>query len=328
MNPDRRDFLALGVGALAVATLPAALRRRPALIRRRIPVMGTVAEVAVRHPHEAWAQRTIDAAFAELRRVEESMSRFRADSDVGRANAAADGSSVCIAEDTATVLTAAVEWAVATDGRFDPCLGGASDLWDASNRGEPPRPGEMLRFADRQLWRALEVDRTASAPEVRLHRQDAELDLGGIAKGFAVDMAAEALRAHGVFHGLINVGGDLAALGVDGDDEPWRIGVRSPRSADEIVEVLPVSDAAVATSGDYLQFFQHGGRRYHHLLDPETGAPRLTRMRSLTIEADRCMTADAAATALFGVQPYVQRHILQRAGGSATIVHEIQEVEE
>jgi thiamine biosynthesis lipoprotein ApbE len=91
MRPDRREFLALGVGALAVATLPRTLRHGPTLVRRQIPVMGTVAEVAVLHRDEVWAQRGIDAAFAELRRVERDMTRFRGDSDIGRVNASGCG---------------------------------------------------------------------------------------------------------------------------------------------------------------------------------------------------------------------------------------------
>ena len=94
MKPDRRDFLILGVGALAVATLPRALRRKQTLVRRQIPVMGTVAEVAIRHQDETWSQKAVDAAFAELRRVDAGMSRFRADSDVGRLNALAMAPSI------------------------------------------------------------------------------------------------------------------------------------------------------------------------------------------------------------------------------------------
>ena len=323
MNPDRRDFLALGVGALAVGALPAMLRRRPRLVSRRLPVMGTVAEVVVRHRDSAWALRAIDAAFAELRRVDATMTRFRSDSDIGRVNLAA-GSRSAVSEDTGLVLRAALGWAQASEGRFDPCLGGATALWDVAQRDRPPLDPDVARFAGRGLWQSLEVEVGGTSPTVRLHRPDAALDLGGIAKGFGVDAAARALRDHGVFHALVNVGGDLAALGVDHDDEPWRIGVRSPYDPDEVIEVLRVSDAAVATSGDYLQYFQHGGRRYHHLLDPETGEPRRTRARSLTAQADRCMTADAAATTLFGATPAVAAGILHRAASTARIVHQVE----
>jgi len=317
MNPSRRDFVALGVGALAVASLPRALRRPERLVRRRIPVMGTVADVAVRHRDQAWAQRAIDAALSELRRVDRTMTRFRADSDVGRLNRSAGGGPVALTEDTGLVLATALAWAEASRGRFDPCLGRAAELWSPLTRREPPSDAEIGAYSGGGLWRALDVE----AGRARIHDPRAAVDLGGIAKGFGVDAAARALRDHGVFHGLVNVGGDLVALGVAEDGEPWRVGVRSPEGPDEIVQVLTVSDRAVATSGDYLQYFEHRGRRYHHLLDPVTGAPRRTAMRSLTVEADLCIDADAAATTLFGASPAESRNVLARATPGARIVH-------
>jgi thiamine biosynthesis lipoprotein len=317
MNPSRRDFLALGVGALAVASLPRALRRPERLVRRRIPVMGTVADVAVRHRDQTWAQRAIDAALAELRRVDRTMTRFRADSDVGRLNASAGRGPVALSEDTGLVLVAALAWAESSAGRFDPCLGRAAELWSPQTRREPPNDAEIRAYSGGGLWRALDVEEGRA----RLHDRRAAVDLGGIAKGFGVDAAARALRDHGVSHGLVNVGGDLVALGVAEDGEPWRIGVRSPEGPEEIVQVLEVSGRAVATSGDYLQYFEHRGRRYHHLLDPVTGAPRRTEMHSLTIEAESCIEADAAATTLFGASPAEARDLLSRAASGARIVH-------
>lgn len=322
-NPDRREFLALGVGALAVASLPRALRRRDRLVRRQIPVMGTVAEIAVRHRDERWAQRGIDAALAELRRVDRTMTRFSVDSDVGRANAVAGRSAVAVSDDTAEVLVAALAWAGASDGRFDPCLGSVSELWHVGTRREPPTLEELRAAGAGSRYRSLEVDRSGSVARVALDRADAAIDLGGIAKGYGVDLAARALKEQGIFHALVNVGGDLVALGVDENDEPWSVGVRSPEHPERIAEVLRVSDRAVATSGDYLQYFQHGGRRYHHLLDPATGEPRSGDMRSITVEAADCMAADAAATALFGAEADVGRAVLHRAAPGARIVHSI-----
>lgn len=321
MKPNRRDFLALGVGALAVATLPRALRRRDHLVRRTIPVMGTVAEIAVRHGDEAWAQRGIDAALAELRRVDRTMSRFKAESDVGRANAAAGREAVPVADDTAEVLQAALRWAEASDGSFDPCLGRVAELWHLGTRREPPTAAELSAVGCGGKFGALEVERTGSVARAVLHRPDAAVDLGGIAKGYGVDLAARALRDQGIFDALVNVGGDLVALGVDEHGEPWRVGVRSPDHLEEVIEVLNVSDRAVATSGDYLQYFQYGGRRYHHILDAASGEPRVTAMRSITIEAVTCMDADAAATALFGADASTARIVLARAAPGARLAH-------
>lgn len=323
MHPNRREFLALGVGALAVATLPRALRGRRRLVRRQIPVMGTLAEVAVRHPDEAWAQRGIDAALAELRRVDRTMSRFRADSDIGLINAAAGRGAVKVSDDSAAVLAAALAWARVSEGRFDPCLGRVAELWHVGDRREPPAEVEVARAGRGNHFEALEVDRDGSVCRAMVAWPGVAVDLGGIAKGYGVDLAARALRDHGIFNALVNVGGDLVAMGVDENDDPWRVGVRSPDHLEQVVEVLHVADRAVATSGDYLQYFQFGGRRYHHLLDPVSGEPRRTAMRSLTIEAATCMDADAAATALFGAADAVARTVLQRGAAGARVAHSI-----
>lgn len=323
MKPNRREFLALGVGALAVATLPRALRGRDRLVRRQIPVMGTLAEVAVRHPNEAWAQKGIDAALAELRRVDRTMSRFRPDSEIGLANASAGQGMVTVCDDTAAVLAASLAWARASEGRFDPCLGRVAELWHVDGRREPPTDVEVAQAGRGNHFEALEIERTGSVSRAALTRAGVAVDLGGIAKGYGVDLAAQALRDHGIFNALVNVGGDLVALGVDENDDPWRVGVRSPDHVEQVVDVLHVSDRAVATSGDYLQYFQFGGRRYHHLLDPVSGEPRRTGMRSLTVEAACCMDADAAATALFGADASVAPAVLLRGAPGARVVHSI-----
>src|SRR5690606_13732097 len=126
---------------------------------------------------------------------------------------------------------------------------------------------------------------------------DLALDLGGIAKGYSVDRAVDALRRHGIEHALVNVGGDLYALGRSPDGDPWQIGVRAAAAPQQLAGTIALTDAAVATSGDYEQFFTHGGRVYHHLLDPATAAPRASSLHSVTVQAASCMSADAAATA-------------------------------
>jgi len=145
------------------------------------------------------------------------------------------------------------------------------------------------------------------------------LDLGGIAKGHGVDRAAEALRAHGIDRGLVNVGGDLVAIGESEDGDPWRVGVRAPDDPTGLERTLEVVDAAVATSGDYERMFHHGGEQYHHLLDPATAAPRRSTTHSVTVIADTCMTADAAATAAFGMSPERARALFSSCAGNARL---------
>jgi thiamine biosynthesis lipoprotein len=318
-GPTRRQFLTLGVGVFAVTAVPLARRRRARLVRRAVPMMGTLADVGVVHENPVYAHAAIDAALDELWRVERVMSRFLPDSDVGRANRLAARDAVDVSAATAAVLAAALDWAVASDGAFDPCLGRASELWDVGRRTAPPPEGGFRRLAGRRLYRALDVERGARC-RVRLTDPDAAIDLGGIAKGYAVDRAADALRRWGVTRGLVNVGGDLYALGRSADDDPWRVGIRSPVDPDALLGTLDVEDAAVATSGDYERFFRFRGRRFHHLLDPATAAPRLASLHSVTVRAPTCIAADAAATATFGLDAAEAGRILRRGDARAVRV--------
>jgi FAD:protein FMN transferase len=321
--PSRRDFLTLGIGAFVVGAAPWAGRRRDALVRRSLPVMGTVAEIAVVHRDPSHAQAAIDAAFAELEAVERTMSRFRADSDVGRANLSAHAGPVEIGPSTTAVLAEALRWAQASDGLFDPALARAVDLWDVGHRQAPPLAAAVRRFAGQRLYRHVELGEHGGRPVVLFHDEGMGLDLGGIAKGHAVDRAVEALRAWGIGHALVNAGGDLYALGRSPTGDPWSVGVRSPEDPSKLATTLQIEDRAVATSGDYLQFFDHAGRRYHHLLDPRTGEPRLSRTHSLTVEAATCMAADAAATSLFGCPAGDAARILAATASGARILHQI-----
>jgi FAD:protein FMN transferase len=323
-GPSRREFLTLGIGAFLVASVPWSLRmRREAAVRRTIPVMGTLAEVVVVHPDTRHAQVAIDAAFDELRRVEATMSRFRSDSDIGRANHGAATGPIGVSAATAAVLIEALRWADASDGRFDPALGRAVALWDVGTRHAPPAAGEVRRLAGRTLYRELEVGQRGGQPFVRFHDPEVAVDLGGIAKGYAVDRAVETLRARGIRHALVNAGGDLYALGRSPEGDPWQVGVQSPSVPNALAATLLLEDQAVATSCDYRQHFDHGGRRYHHLLDPQTGEPRRTPLHSLTVAAASCMAADAATTALYGCPAPDAARILATVAPGAQVIHQI-----
>ena len=136
---------------------------------------------------------------------------------------------------------------------------------------------------------------------MRYQDPDVRLDLGGIAKGYGIDRAVAAVRNLGVSHAIVTVGGDLFALGASPEGGPWRVGIRSPHDRNALAATLEVADQAVTTSGDYERFFRWHGRTYHHLIDPVTGAPRVTPMHSATVIGADCMNADAAATASFGL---------------------------
>lgn len=319
-GPSRREFVAFGIGAFTVAALPLIERRRARVVRRSMPVMGTIAELAVVHRDERHAHAAIDAAMDELRRVERTMTRFTATSDIGLANSSAARAPVVVGAETAFVVSEALRWADATAGAYDPAIGGAVELWDVTHRHEPPPADRVTRLAGRGLYRTIEVDAHRGAPVLRYHNDDARIDLGSIAKGYGVDRAIVALRERGIRSALVDVGGDLYALGNAPDGDAWRVGIQDPDDDRALIGIVDVADAAVATSGTYMQFFRYRGHRYHHLLDPATGAPRETPLQSFTIRANTCMHADVAATALYGMPEERAARVLARCAPGASVV--------
>lgn len=297
----RREFVGFALGAFVVAAVPFARRRPAALVRRTVPVMGTLAQFAVVHRDPRAAHAAIDAAVLELQWVERTMTRFTDVSDIGRANLFAMRDAVAVTDATARVTAEALRWSAALDGRYDPAAGGIVRLWDVKNRHAPPPDDRIATLAGRRFHRAVEVGTSRGAPALRFHDADARLDLGSIAKGYGVDRATRALRSHGITQAVTVAGGDIYALGTAPDGEPWTIGIQSPTDDRAIVGTLSLADRAVATSGTYRQFFRYRGHRYHHLMDPATARPRATTMQSLTIAADSVMQADAATTALYGL---------------------------
>lgn len=320
-HPDRREFVTIGVGVFVALSLPAALLRRHAtLVKRSVPLMGTIAEIQVAHSNARFAEDAIDAAIAELQRVERMMTRFRSDSDVGRANVGAARDGIVITPETGTVIAAALHAASVSNGRFDPAVGEVSELWDVLNRHEPPPADRVQRLAARGFWRKVDLSPRSKEAVVRFEDPDLHLDLGAIAKGYGIDRATAVLRDRGVEHAIVTVGGDLYALGDSPEGEPWTVGIRSPHDRTELAGTLRVSDRAVATSGDYERFFRWRGMRYHHLMDPATAAPRRTPFHSATVLASRCIDADAASTSVFGLPHDEAKLIARRLDTSAEVI--------
>jgi thiamine biosynthesis lipoprotein len=274
--------------------------------------MGTQATVLLAHDG-AEAEALLREALAAIRDVERRMTRFVAASEIGRVNGS-PGTAFPVSAETATVVGTALEVARASDGRFDPGLGVPGELWGFYDRRRParlPDAGALRSWSGGAAYRAVELLNEGASASLRLRDGGVQLDLGGIAKGFAVDRAVRRLRAGGVRHALINVGGDLYALGSHPDGRPWQVGVRHPRVPGEFVSLLSLRDTAVATSGDYENFFVAQGRRFHHLLDPRTGRPARFH-QSVTVTARSVMMADALATAAFASPRVEARRLLKR----------------
>jgi thiamine biosynthesis lipoprotein len=246
---------------------------------------------------KAW-EAAADSAFAEMRRVE----TMCWSGELAVLNDSADaGVPFEISSELLGLIDHAFELSEATGLAFSPALGRLVDAWGIA-KGEPRLP--EAEEIERLVYRAHKAVMTRTNDgRVWLRPRGVEIELGAIAKGYAVDRAVEVLHQQGITAGMVWAGGDLRVFGKKPGGDPWRIAVRHPRDPSEFLSVLELEEPmAVATSGDYERFFERDGVRYHHILDPETGYPSRKSV-SATVVAQTCMDADALATAVFVMGP-------------------------
>jgi thiamine biosynthesis lipoprotein len=274
-------------------------------------VMGTLATLTADAPDRATAAAAVEAGYARLADVNRLMSDYVADSEIGRLNRLPVGEWMAVSPETFTCLERAIGIAVASDGAFDVTCRPLVTLWkEAGRAGKLPTDAELAATRARVGWRHLRLD--AATREVSRAIDGLEVDLGGIAKGYALDLAGAAMRAAGATAVLVDVGGDVLALGTPPDGRPWRIGIRHPFREGHF-RVLTLTDRAVATSGLQQRFHEIDGQRYSHIIDPRTGRPA-HEAPSVTVIARDGLTADAWATAL-SVLPVEEALALATARG-------------
>jgi len=259
-------------------------------------LMSTIVEITAVGTEEE-SRQAMSLAFEEIRRIDGLMSVYNPDSEVSRINEAAGESAVRVSDDTLEVMNESLRIARLTDGALDITVAPLMELWGFGN-GEnrvPPDDElqEKLKLVD---YTKVLVD--ADSSTARLDLPGMRIDVGGVAKGYAVDNAIRVMKEAGIRNALISAGGDIYGLGAPPGKESWRIGIRHPRDRTDLLGILELKDRAVATSGDYENFFEVDGKRYCHIMDPETGRP-VQGIMSVTIIADTAAEADALATAVF-----------------------------
>lgn len=266
--------------------------------RRASMVMGTTLEITVYRPasQSAQAAEDLEAAYQEILEIDTLMSLYRPDSELVQLNASAGQGAFAASQKTFDVIAASNHFSRISDGAFDISVKPLVDLWgfyDVTN-ASVPEPKAIEAALSR-----VGFDSIAYNEDTRHVTLEAgiDLDLGAIAKGYAVDMAIAALRSRNVPAALINLGGNVGVLGLAPGERPWVIGIRHPRS-NELISKVSLTEGAVATSGDYDRYFEADGQRYSHLLDPRTGYP-VDGLYSLSIVAPNATTADALSTAAF-----------------------------
>ena len=270
-------------------------------------VMGTSLQIEALGPEGALLEEAIQEAFLELKRVEDVFTTWRP-SPLNALNDAAGKGPHPMTREEIVLIGRSLEIGRLTEGAFDVTFAGVGKLWDFKARPPKlPSREEVAAALTKVDYRRVQVDLEGGTVTLPAGMR---IGLGGIAKGYGVDRAMALLMKRGIKHAVVNAGGDLKALGRK-RDKPWEIAIKHPRERERVLAVLPVSNVCVVTSGDYERFFEHEGKRYHHILDPRTGYPSEGCM-SATITAPDAAFADALATAMCVLGPKKGLEIVEK----------------
>ncbi len=293
------------------------VRLGPALVKRSQMLMGTLVFVTAVAPQAETARRAAAAGLSEIRRLEELLSTWIPTSDLSRVNAAAGRASVTVSLETLDLLRQAQEVAVLTEGGFNIAIGPAVEAWGFPETPRLPSADELRSV--RPLVDLSRIQLDEKARTVSLALEGMRVDVGGIGKGFAADLAAEVMREAGATAGVVALSGDIKTFGRNPDGERFLFGIQDPRDEGMVLGRLELEDEAVSTAGDYQRFFVQDGVRYHHILDPETLLP-VRHCRSVTVVAKTGVLADGLDTGIFVMGPERGMALVERLEGVEAVI--------
>jgi thiamine biosynthesis lipoprotein len=256
--------------------------------------MGTEVRVQLWHDDRAAGTEAIQAVFAELERIDRLMSTFKDDSRISLINREAAEHPVPAGEELYDLVVRSLDMSVLTRGAFDITFDSVGQHYDfrAHLRPDAETTAREAQLIDYRLVQVNESDHS-----IRFLRPGVRINLGGIAKGYAVERGAHILVERGVRHAIVTAGGDTRLVG-DRRGQPWVVGIRHPREEGKVALRLPLENEAISTSGDYERFFIEDGKRYHHIISPATGEPA-TGVHSVTIVGPDAVITDALSTSVF-----------------------------
>ncbi|MDQ6987252.1 MAG: FAD:protein FMN transferase [Mariprofundaceae bacterium] len=284
--------------AIAAVLVTASCSSQIPDVRESRFMMGTLVQFTIADTQQDKALEAIRAATDEMQRIADAFTIYADKTNAVKAfNTSEADSSVVLPQEVGDLLQTALNISQQSGGAFTPAIGSLSLLWGFSLPDPPTQP--PVETAIVRALRGVDAGLIAFNGKTwkRLH-SETKLDFGGIAKGYAIDRGIEVLREHGIKNAIVDAGGDLRAIGSH-NGTPWRIGIRHPRKDGKTLGWLEVhGDISIVTSGDYERFFMYQGKRYHHILDPQSGHPARHSI-SATVIAKNATLADAWSTALF-----------------------------
>jgi thiamine biosynthesis lipoprotein len=267
-------------------------------VAREEAIMGTRIAVEVWNDDPAAGAAAIDAVIAEMHRIDELMSVYKPESQLSRVNRDAAQAPVKVDPELSRLISRALEFSEMSAGAFDITYASVGYLYDYREHKHPTE-AQIQAALPAVNWRHVLVDPVAST--VRFRMPGVRIDLGGIAKGHAVDSSIAILKARGIKNATVTAGGDSRILG-DRRGRPWIVGIRHPDDRSRVIARIPLEDSAISTSGDYERFFDEDGVRYHHIIDPKTGkSPH--GVRSVTVIAPTSTIAEGLTKSVFIMGP-------------------------
>ncbi len=287
------------------------------------PTMGTRYTVKISNLPTGVGREGLQADIERiLKGIDGRMSTYKRDSELSRFNKQRSTDWFDVSSKTVFVIDEALRVSRLTDGAFDITVGPVVDLW-----GFGPTPREEVIPSDEAIRKAMQrvgythIDTREFPPAIRKDRGDVEIDLSAIAKGYAVDQIGEHLESVGVSNYLVEIGGELRAKGQKEPATSWKIGIEKPVSSGRVIQrVASLEDQAMATSGDYRNFFERHGERFSHTINPRTGRPVTHTLASVTVISLSSMHADAMATALMVLGPEGGYEVAERENLAALFI--------
>lgn len=278
-------------------------------------IMGTNIHVELWSDSAQQGENAIQAVMDEMQRINQSMSPYIDSSELSQLNKHAAKSAVQVSNELFELISLSVELSKETDGAFDITFASVGYLYNYREAQKPPQQ-QIASLLKAINYRHIKFD--LAKHSIFFAHPKVKIDLGGIAKGHAVDNSIEILKKLGIKHALVTAGGDTKLLG-DRLGKPWMVGIRDPRNKDKQAVVLPLVDIALSTSGDYERYFEQDGQRYHHILSPQTGTS-VHEVQSVSIIGRRSTLNDALSTAVFVLGVQKGMDLLNRTPGYDGII--------
>ncbi len=292
------SFVKLSFIPVILFTLTSCTKCDMKSLKKTRMLMDTVCEITVVSHDSQLNEKVVDIAFKEIERIDK-LCGYSKESEVTKINCKAAKIPVKANNEVVSLLSRSVEISRITDGMFDITISPIVTLWGFETpKNRVPTKSEIEKSIKLVNYNNIRINKTDST--VYFTKPGMKIDLGGIAKGYAVKTTMDIIKNMGIKNSMVNLGGDIEVSGNrDGKNLPWRIGVQHPRKPDQLVTILEYNNKSVVTSGDYERCFFFDGKRYHHIMNPETGYPADNGCISVTIIAEDNVLADGLSTGIF-----------------------------